>query len=562
MCSRSPGLRSHLVLLLFLAIGGAGCAARAAPPAAPPAPEAAPRATALPAPATPPRLAPPPPACDVQLCTATQRLASELDALFAAPALQNGVWSAMIQSFDTGEVLYRLNPDTLVLPASNMKIVTMAVGARRLGWDHRYETRLEATAPVEAGVLRGDLFVVGGGDPSINQWYASPDLVLDAWAAALRAGGITAVAGRVVGDDDAFDVKPFGAGWAWDDMAAAYSAAVGALQVNESVVEVTIAPGAAVGAPARVTMAPAATDLVLVGSVSTAPAGAPSQVSASRFPGRPELEITGSIAADAQPVTRWAAVDNPTLYAARVIRDGLVARGIAIAGEAVDIDEVPDAAWLRAWPAAPAITPGTNDPPGQVVAAPALPARRVIATWQSPPLSEIGRRLMKVSQNLYAETVFHSLSARPGPATVEASRKVVEDVLGSWGIAPTEFRAADGSGLSRRNLLSASMILRLLRAVDRDPALGPAFEATLPVAGRDGTLGGRMKGTRAEGNVVAKTGTLGHVRALSGYVRTADGEKLGFSIIANHFVAPTASVDAVVDVALERLAGFGRFGRD
>jgi serine-type D-Ala-D-Ala carboxypeptidase/endopeptidase (penicillin-binding protein 4) len=154
--------------------------------------------------------------------------------------------------------------------------------------------------------------------------------------------------------------------------------------------------------------------------------------------------------------------------------------------------------------------------------------------------------------------VFHTLSARPGPATTDASRQVVEDVLGGWGIAPSEFRAADGSGLSRRNLLSASLILRLLRAVDRDPALGPAFEATLPVAGRDGTLAGRMRGTRAEGNVVAKTGTLGSVRALSGFVRTADGEKLGFSIIANNFVAPTAAVDAVVDVALERMANFRR----
>jgi serine-type D-Ala-D-Ala carboxypeptidase/endopeptidase (penicillin-binding protein 4) len=560
MSSRSRRLHPHSVLFLaLLASGGGACAART-PVAAPPpgtGVESPPPAPSPPAAVAPTRLAPPAPGCDGRPCTAAERLASELDALLAAPALQNGVWSAMVQSFDTGEVLYRLNPDTLVVPASNMKIVTIAVGARHLGWEYRYQTRLEATAPVEGGVLRGDLFVAGGGDPSINRWYASPDVVLDAWAAALREAGITAIAGRVVGDDDAFDVERFGAGWAWDDVAAAYSAAIGALQVNENVVEVTIVPGATVGAPATVTVAPMASDVVPVGRIVTAPAGAPAHVRVFRFPGRREIELRGRIAVDAQPITRLAAVDNPTLYAARVIRDGLVARGIAVSGEAVDIDDVPDAESLRAWPAVPAHAPVTNGPHAQAIAPTPAP-RRVLAVWQSPPLSEIGRRLMKVSQNLYAETVFHTLSARPGPASVEASRKVVEDVLGSWGIAPTEFRAADGSGLSRRNLLSASMMLRLLRAVDRDPALGPAFEATLPIAGRDGTLTGRMKGTRAEGNVVAKTGMLGNVRALSGFVRTADDEKLGFSIIANNFVAPTAAVDAVVDVALERLAGFRR----
>jgi D-alanyl-D-alanine carboxypeptidase/D-alanyl-D-alanine-endopeptidase (penicillin-binding protein 4) len=165
---------------------------------------------------------------------------------------------------------------------------------------------------------------------------------------------------------------------------------------------------------------------------------------------------------------------------------------------------------------------------------------------------------MKVSQNLYAETVQRTLSLIPGPASAEASRAIVGETLQRWGIAPGQFIAADGSGLSRRNLVSATMIVRILREMARDPATFAAFEATLPVAGRDGTIAGRMKGTRAEANAVAKTGTLGSVRSLSGYVRTLDGERLVFSFIANHFTVPSSAVDAVVDQAVERLANFRR----
>ena len=141
---------------------------------------------------------------------------------------------------------------------------------------------------------------------------------------------------------------------------------------------------------------------------------------------------------------------------------------------------------------------------------------------------------------------------------VEAAREVYEDVLSSWGIPDTQHVIADGSGLSRYNFLTAHMLVRILRQMARDPRHAAAFETTLPIAGKDGTLERRMKGTRAENNVHAKTGTISNVRSLSGYVRTRDNELIGFSVIANNFKARSAAIDAVAELAIERLANFTR----
>ena len=228
-----PGAAARLALVLAALLLAGACAPRTTPPAVP-----APAATSAPGPTL---LAPP-------LEGASRgTMARELDALFGAPALQTAVLSVLVQSLDTGEVLYRLNPDTLVLPASNQKIVTTAVAAARLGWDFRFETRLEASAPIDDGVLHGDLFVVGTGDPTINARENRRDTAFDEMAAALGAAGVSRVDGRLVGDDRACDDERFGDGWQWDDLPYGYSAPVGALQFNENLVEVVVTPAAQAG---------------------------------------------------------------------------------------------------------------------------------------------------------------------------------------------------------------------------------------------------------------------------------------------------------------------------
>jgi D-alanyl-D-alanine carboxypeptidase/D-alanyl-D-alanine-endopeptidase (penicillin-binding protein 4) len=165
--------------------------------------------------------------------------------------------------------------------------------------------------------------------------------------------------------------------------------------------------------------------------------------------------------------------------------------------------------------------------------------------------------MMKVSQNLYAETLLKAIgAAQGGTGSAATGRKAASDVFTAWGIAENAYVHADGSGLSRYGYVTPAMIVTLLEKLHADPKHRDAFAATLPVAGRDGTISTRLRATRAEANATAKTGSISNVRALSGYVRTRDGELLAFSILANNFTAPAATINWMTDLAVETLANY------
>lgn len=418
-----------------------------------------------------------------------------------------------------------------MMPASNMKIVTLAVAAERLGWDFSYDTSLVATGPIENGVLEGDLVVVGSGDPTIVRREGAVS-VFERWADELAAAGIHAIGGRLIGDDNAFDDEPLGAGWAWDYLAFGYAAPTGALQFNEDAAQLVVTPAARAGDPAAVRLDSPESGLTIDNHAVTAPDGVAGEIDLRRLPGSGRLRVSGTIPLGSAPIVRAVSVDNPTDYFAGALAATLAARGIVVRGGAIDIDALPG-------------------PPD-------LGAARPLATFRSAPLAEMAGVMMKVSQNLYAETLLKTVAARVGEPTVEGGRKVVREVLAGWGIAPESVVPADGSGLSRYNYVTAAALVTILERMHCDPRHQAAFEATLPIAGKDGTLERRMRGSAAEGNARAKTGTIANVRTLSGYVRTRDGELLAFSILANHFTAPAAVIDAVTDLVVERLAAFSR----
>jgi D-alanyl-D-alanine carboxypeptidase/D-alanyl-D-alanine-endopeptidase (penicillin-binding protein 4) len=185
------------------------------------------------------------------------------------------------------------------------------------------------------------------------------------------------------------------------------------------------------------------------------------------------------------------------------------------------------------------------------------PVRRVLHESLSPPLREIATTMMKVSQNLYAETLLKATGvAVDTPGSFASGRRRSSDVFTAWGIPESSYVQADGSGLSRYDYVTPAMIVTLLERMHADPRHRDAFAATLPIAGKDGTISERMRATRAEGNAAAKTGSISNVRALSGYVRTRDGERLAFSILANNFTAPAATINWMTDLAVESLANF------
>ena len=274
--------------------------------------------------------------------------------------MDRGVWGVDVRSLDSGERLYSLNAGKLMMPASNMKILTVAAGAEVLGWDYRFTTTLETAGTIAGGVLRGDLFVRSNGDPSINTREGRADAVLYEWARALQAAGISSIEGRIIGDDQAFDDEGIGAGWAWDYLQYGYAAPVGALEFNENVATLTIAPGAAAGDPVFVRLTPGS-GLAMLNRASTGPAGSEDTLDYRRHLDRATLEVTGSMPAGSAETTRNVAVVNPTLFFAQAVKDGLAARGIAVSGEAADLDDV--AASLQARGSARAPRAGVDRVP-------------------------------------------------------------------------------------------------------------------------------------------------------------------------------------------------------
>jgi D-alanyl-D-alanine carboxypeptidase/D-alanyl-D-alanine-endopeptidase (penicillin-binding protein 4) len=454
----------------------------------------------------PPRLAPPP------------SLSQQLDAVLATSG-ERAVWGIVVRHAG-GEVIYQHEPARLLHPASNMKILTLAAAAERLGWDFRFETVVQATAAIDsAGTLRGDVVVVGGGDPTISRRHDGA-AVLAAWADQLWQAGVRRVQGRIIGDGSRFGGTTFGDGWQWDDFPYGYSAPVNALSFNENTAEVLVTPGLTAGARATLQLLDAAAPLAVRNDVRTAASETARRISIRSSADDPRLTLSGEVPLGYEPFKLTVAVADPPLYFARAFRAALLARGIAASG-----------------PARSART----DPPG-----PLSPAAPVLVRHRSAPLGEMAGTLMKVSQNLYAELLLHALGEAQGtPGT-----RALAEVLAEWGVESGQVAVGDGSGLTRYNLVTAATVdvalSRMFAAPHRDRWL-----AAMPVAGQDGTLQRRLRGTPAEGRVFAKTGSIAYVRALSGYARTLDDAWIQFTILANNFAGPGAVAD--VDRATDQM---------
>ncbi len=461
---------------------------------------------------------------------AERAVTADLDRIFGAPLTDHALWGVEVKSLDTGRIWYARNARTLMMPASNMKIVTLAAAIQTLGWDYRFKTTLETTGTIDAGVLNGDLIVRGTGDPTINTREKRATAIFDEWAAALKTAGITRIDGKVIGDASAFDSRGLGQGWAWDYLQDSYAAPVSALELNENTATLTVRPGPNPGDAARLELSPG-TGLGLVHHVTTGAPGSRTSIDVDRPPAGAWLDITGTIAVDATPFSDEVAVASPSLYFAHSLLNALVARGIDVRGLPADVED------------RRGVTP-------IITAAP----RRVLVETQSPPLREIATVMMKVSQNLYAETLLKAIGvAKTGTGTTAAGRDAAREIFTAWNV-PTTYVQADGSGLSRYDYVTAEMLVALLERLHSDAA----FIATLPVAGKDGTISTRMRATRAEANAVAKTGSISNVRALSGYVKTRDGETLAFSVLANNFTVPAATINWMADLAVETLANYSR----
>lgn len=470
----------------------------------------------------------------VRAADSIEYLRADLDRIFADPNFADAQWGVEVLSLDRGDVLYGLNAHRLCMPASNNKIVTTVPALLRLGPEFRYETRVSANGEIIDGVLKGELVITGTGDPTAAPRFhnGDPFLLFKEWATRLKEKGVRRIEGEIVGDGSAFPSPQIGSGWEWDDLLYGYAAPISALQFNENLFALEIAPGDAEGAPAAVRCLPLPDYVTVDSKVTTAAPGSENRVGIRRGEGGESLVVEGTVAREAKPESETLAVQFPIRYFLTALRKTLQDEGIDVTQAAVRSSE----------------DPGFRVPPGS----------QLLWVHPSPPLSEIIKPLMKVSQNLYAETLARTMGlAVRKEGTFDAGRGVVEEALERMAVPKGTYAYVDGSGLSRSNLVTADMLIRILKYMYRQKSFDQFYDA-LPIAGVDGTIGGRMKGTQAENNVHGKTGSIRYVRCLSGYVRTSEGEMLAFAMLANNFLVSSRAAEYVQDSALQRLAAFHR----
>ncbi|WP_054951723.1 D-alanyl-D-alanine carboxypeptidase/D-alanyl-D-alanine endopeptidase [Numidum massiliense] len=462
---------------------------------------------------------------------AQDELAQELDRLLADPALDGAFASVAVRSGETGALIYSHGGDKRLAPASNQKLFTAAAALDTLGADYRFTTTVSTDGKVKGKEVKGNLYLKGTGDPTMLQ-KDYKKLAKD-----LAKQGIKKVKGQLVADDTWFDDVRLGSDWSWDDEPYYYSAQISALTLSPNedydsgTIIVKATPGKRVGQAADIEITPKTDYVTIVNKAKTVPKGEKNTIEIEREHGNNNIVITGNIPLKKDENTReWMSVWEPTGYAAAIFYDALKDQGIKVKG-GIAYGETPK---------------GTAP----------------LAVHRSMTLEELLVPFQKLSNNGHAEILVKAMGRHEhNKGSWSAGLKVVKAYSQKANLNEKTIVVQDGSGLSRRNFVPAEEVSNLLYYV-QDEAWFPIFYDALPIAGMSdrfvgGTLRNRMKGTAAEGNVHAKTGSLTGVSSLSGYVDTAGGERLIFSIMMNNYTVSGSVMTGIQDKIAIKLAEYG-----
>lgn len=486
------------------------------------------------------------------------RFHMRVEAALSEVHAQRTFWGVVVADQDTGAILYELNADHFFTPASNAKIFTTALALDTLPPTFRFRTTLESQAALDAdGRLAGDLRFVGGGDPDLSnrrfpfagkvEHDGPVEKVLAEMVEEAVAKGLREVDGDVVADDSYFPYDPYPAGWSVGDLFFTFGAPVSAIAFNDNSISIDVLPGARAGDPAVVTVEPGAALDSFGREITTGPAEAKPDFAVVRRPGADFLLLRGVIPLGHASVKIDLAMLEPAEMTARALKQLLEARGVHVTGT------------TRIHHAPPPDTSDAGDLPplAETMRVASAAAPITLAEHISEPLLESVRVTNKMSQNLHAELLLRTVAReKRGVGSTGAGLKVEQDFLKNAAVAEGDVVLADGSGLSGTDLVTPRSVIQLLRYVAQRP-WGSDYSSTFPIAGVDGTLETRMKGTTAEGLIRAKTGALEHVRAMSGYATTLRGEHLVFAIFGNNGTQKgrdaTAAIDAIGVAMVETL---------
>lgn len=450
----------------------------------------------------------------VSAALSAQTIGTRIDKLLSAsPVAQQAFWGIRVIDLKTGATVYSKNQNQFFVPASNTKLFSTALALSRLGPGHRFRTTITSPKPPDSSGRVEELRFVGGGDPGLSgraipYEYDSPPAdplrYVEQFAQQLADMGLKHVAGDVIGDDSAYAREPYPEGWALDDPIYSYGAPVSALLLNDGMFTLRVVP-ALIGEGPAIEWTPAVHGMVIHNYAVT---GASTKLKYVRLPGDFELAISGTVA---EVQEEYLGMENPALFAAAALRDALMKRGVRISGSA-RVEHSP--------------APGFSS----------------LITHESPPLIEYLRVINKESQNLYAELMLLEVArVRTGIGSREAGIAELKMFLRAIGISDRQYYFEDASGLSRKTLVTPLTVTKLLEHMYRSPHR-EAWISTLPVGGEDGTLGKRFSRRPGASAIQAKTGSITHVNALSGYAG-----RYAFSILVNNSNDPAAPVRRLID---------------
>lgn len=447
----------------------------------------------------------------------SQSLKAEIERILADSMLARSRIGIKVVSLRSGMTLYEKDSGLLFHPASNMKLLTTATALARLGTNFRFKTSLFAdSAAIGDSAIAGDLYLKG---------FGNPDLTLDdlGWLVRqIKHRGIRKIDGNLVCDESYFDDRRKGLGWMWDDTGSWSYAPFSALSVNDNCVTVYVKAGENAGDSLIVELEPATQFMAIdnqattVDSMDTA-AVQEFEIGRKWRQNENTVLVKGGLFAKTPEKQYAVDVHEPALFTGTLLSERLLSEGIDLTGTVIK-----------------GVTPDSF---------------QTVLTHYSEPLTNAIINVNKISDNLSSELLLKTIAAaqtgRQG--TSEAGLHEVRLFMSEVGIDTTQMALADGSGDSRYNLISPGHIVQLLEYMYYDFSLRPEFITSLPIAGVDGTLRHRMRGTSAYGKLRAKTGTLRGVSTLSGYTTMAQGEPVAFSIMIAHYVGSSWRMRRIQD---------------
>ncbi|MCC7301389.1 MAG: D-alanyl-D-alanine carboxypeptidase/D-alanyl-D-alanine-endopeptidase [Bacteroidia bacterium] len=439
--------------------------------------------------------------------TAFQQLKYALDSIRNSPAMRYGAFGFCLFDPDSGKVILENDANRSLVPASVLKVLTTGVALSRLGSGFRFATRLQYDGKIESGILNGNIYIQGTGDPSLGSevFGSSSDKVMSAFVAAIKKQGIDSITGRIIADAELFEFDPIPLGYAWEDIQNDYGTGVCGLNFCENWFEIDVK------VQNKTTYIKSRQDvpgLILLNQVFYNPKIHKSYVYVHSGPYNPERVAMGEVAND---FMARAPIPDAPLYCAYTLKNSLKSAGIRVKDTVQTIRKL------------------------KVNGMYEKRERKTFYSMVSPSLSQLVFHTNQISQNFYAESILRGLglqrhdfgSTLNGVSSVMAYAKEHKVDLGG-------FYMTDGSGVSRFNGITCKQLTLMLNAYTRDTAMFGVFYNSLPTAGETGTLRRIGEGTSADGKIRAKSGYMTRVRSYAGYVTTKSGRRLSFSMISNN----------------------------